>query len=64
MVHCDCTDNGEDSSFAVFLHSQEGIPLHAEVTFISPCPAKGLAVVLRLALMFPGSRYLSQQNLF
>ncbi|OLQ05125.1 hypothetical protein AK812_SmicGene11743 [Symbiodinium microadriaticum] len=32
------------------------------VTFISPCPAKGLAVVLRLALMFPGSRYLSQQR--
>ena len=25
-----------------------------EVTFISPCPAKGLAIVLRLALMSPG----------
>lgn len=38
------------------------VPIHVgsshlrvtEVTFISPCPAKGLAIVLRLALMSPG----------
>ncbi|CAL1161589.1 unnamed protein product [Cladocopium goreaui] len=28
------------------------------VTFISPCPAKGLAIVLRLALMFPKVEFL------
>ncbi|CAE7371604.1 unnamed protein product [Symbiodinium natans] len=28
------------------------------VTFISPCPAKGLAIVLRLALMLPGIQFL------
>ena len=32
----------------------KGFSLTTEVTFISPCPAKGLAIVLRLALMSPG----------